>query len=106
MKNTAIDILRKDKHISDTPIDDMEFALDSGDVPLETQLVTKDEYGRLRENMKQLSEINRTILEMKYALGMSVKEIAEMMDILPKSVENQIALSKAKLRKLQKMEDK
>jgi len=99
VKNKSIDIIRKRKKISETPIDDMEYQLDSMEMPIEMQIINKEEYENLIRELSQLNEIDKQILVMKYVLDMSYKEIANSLGVLEKNVDMRIYRAKLKYRK-------
>ncbi len=51
-------------------------------------------------NMMKLDDISKQILEMKYIIGMSYKQIGEALNITPKHVDTKIMRAKVKMRKL------
>ncbi len=50
--------------------------------------------------MMKLDDISKQILEMKYIIGMSYKQIGEALNITPKHVDTKIMRAKVKMRKL------
>ncbi len=79
------------------PEDDDIDDLFSGESPEETAIL-KEEYLRIRKKMdKVLSDLERECLIM-YSSGYSYSEIAEKMDVAPKTVGNAIQRARKKLR--------
>jgi len=99
-KNKCIDLLRKQTSFGYDQIDDIGDSIDSGDIPVEDQVVLKDEYESIKKHIKSLDEISKLVLEMKYILGMTYREIGENLGITPKHVDTRIQRAKEKVRKL------
>jgi len=99
-KNKCIDMIRKDKPLVDNPIHETGDILESNDIPIEDQIIMNDEFESIRRHMRSLDETSRLVLEMKYLLGMSYKEIGEALNMTPKHVDTRIMRSKEKVRKL------
>lgn len=100
VKNKCIDLLRKEKAIADMPLDEIAYSLDSGDQAIDDQIIIHEEYDAIRMYINLLDEVSRQVLEMKYILDMSYKEIGAEMSLTPKHVETRIMRAKAKVRKL------
>lgn len=100
VKSKCIDYLRHRNNIIFEQLGDMEPFIESNDVPVEEQVILDDEYALLLEHMKMLNEVSKTVLEMKYILGMTYKEIAREFDTTPKHIDTIIQRAKAKLRKI------
>jgi RNA polymerase sigma-70 factor (ECF subfamily) len=98
-KNKAIDILRKNKHIADIPPEDADGFLVSEEHPVDAEVIRKDDLRVMAEALRDIDEISRTVLHMKYILNMSYKEIGAELGMTPKHVETRIARAKAKARK-------
>jgi len=99
-KCRSIDLLRKKKHITDESIEDMEYSLETSDIPVEKQVILIDEYNTIKKHITTLDESSRLVLEMKYVLGMSYKEIGDELGMTAKHVDTKIMRAKAKVRKL------
>ena len=99
-KNKCIDLLRKHNYYANDSIDDMENILVTNDVPIENQIIIIDEYEALRKHITSLDEVSRLVLEMKYILEMTYKEISEETGMTVKHVDTKIMRAKAKVRKL------
>ena len=100
VKRKCIDLLRKTNPMVDEPIDDMEHLLKSEDTPIEEHIVLTEEYEMLRKHVSKLDETSQIILEMRYILGMSHKEISEELNMTLSHVNTKIVRAKAKVRKL------
>jgi RNA polymerase sigma-70 factor (ECF subfamily) len=98
-KNKAIDILRKNKHIADIPPEDADGFPGSEEHPVEAEVMRKDDLRVMTEVLHDIDEISRAVLQMKYILGMSYKEIGVELGIPPNHVETRIARAQAKARK-------
>ena len=99
-KNKCIDLLRKNNFFVNEPIEDMEYRLETNDVPVEDQVITIDEYEAIRRHIASLDEVSRLVLEMKYISGMTYKEISEETGLTVKHVDTKLMRAKAKVRKL------
>ncbi len=104
VRNKCIDLLRKEKPYADISIDELEIYLESKDKPVEDQAVISSEYSAIRRHMAEIDEISRQVLIMKYALGMSYKEIGVRLGMTPKNVDVRIIRAKEKVRKLVELE--
>ena len=101
-KSKCIDLLRQRKMLSDVPLDEMEDTLPSDNTPIEERILLHEEYQAIRKHLSALDETSRLVLEMKYLLNMSYKEIGEHLGITPKHVDTKIMRAKEKVRKLAK----
>lgn len=106
VKNKCIDLLRRQKAYTDSTLDEIEYDLDSREPAIDDQIIIRDEYDAIRRNINSLDEISRQVLEMKYILGMSYKEIGAKLGMTPKHVGTRIERAKAKVRKLIAQEGK
>ena len=104
VRNKCIDILRKQKRYADTPLDEMEYFIESNDIPVDEQAVASSEYEAIRRHLNAIDEISRQVLIMKYYHGMSYKEIGEKLGMTPKHIDTRIMRAKEKVRKLIKSE--
>lgn len=100
VKNKCLDLLKAEKNFTDFSIDEIEYQLESDDSPIDIQIITQLEFENLRMNMMKLDDISKQILEMKYIIGMSYKQIGEALNITPKHVDTKIMRAKVKMRKL------
>jgi RNA polymerase sigma-70 factor (ECF subfamily) len=99
-KNKCIDLMRKQGYYSDEPIEDMENMIETDINPVEKRVVLIDEYRTVRKHIASLDEPSKLVLEMKYILGMTLKEIGEEMGLTAKHIDTKIMRAKAKVRKL------
>lgn len=99
-KNKCIDILRQKSRHASTSIDDVEFALEFDDIPIEDKITLNEEYELIRKFIALLDESSRAVLEMKYVQQMSYKEIGTALNITSKHVDTKIMRAKEKVRKL------
>jgi RNA polymerase sigma-70 factor (ECF subfamily) len=98
VRNKCIDVIRKDKRMSDKSIDDLE--LESDEDPLDVTIISREEFQNLSEFLLRIDDISRTVLIMKYVQGLSYKEIGNILNMTPKHVETRIYRAKAKVLKL------
>jgi RNA polymerase sigma-70 factor (ECF subfamily) len=99
IKGKCIDLMRREKHYSETSTEDLADILPSDDDPVDVQVVTRDMYDRLMRHVAELDNINRQILQMKYILHFSIKEIADELGFTPTQINSRIARARAKVRK-------
>jgi RNA polymerase sigma-70 factor (ECF subfamily) len=99
-KNKCIDILRQRNPFVDNQIDEMGDILVANDIPVEDQIILDDEYSAIKRYLAQIDEASRLVLEMKYIMGMTYKEIGKDLGMTPKHVETKIMRAKEKVRKL------
>lgn len=104
VKNKAIDLMRREKIYSDEAMED--YDIESGEIPVDVQVVKEEEYANLRKHLEKLDDISRLVLEMKYVLNMSQKEIGIELGMSPEHVNTRIARAKAKVRNTMGREEK
>jgi len=104
VENKIINMFKKDKFIVSTPIDDIEYELESDDIPPDVQVITQEGIEQLNKHLSQIDEASRNILMMKYVQGLSYKEIGNILGITTKHVETKIMRAKAKVRRLYEKE--
>ena len=92
--------MKKETHFSGTPIDEMEGFLPSDDEPPDMQVIRRAEYEQITKYIAKLDDRARQMLEMKYILQMSYKEIGDEFAMTPKHVETTVYRAKRKVRKL------
>jgi RNA polymerase sigma-70 factor (ECF subfamily) len=100
VKNKCFDLLRKEKMYADVSMDELEIFLESNEKPIDEQVIISSEYAAIRKHMSSIDEISKQVLIMKYAFGMSYKEIGEMLNMTPKHVDTRIFRAKEKVRRL------
>jgi RNA polymerase sigma-70 factor (ECF subfamily) len=94
VRNKAIDLLRRESHFAKTP----EDGLESNEVPVETQIITRDEYARMRVQIAKLDETSGQVLKMKYILDMPYKEIGEALGLTSRQIDGCLMRAKQKIR--------
>lgn len=105
LRNKCIDILRKDKKYADISMEDVEIYLESDEKSVEEQSILNDEVEKIQRHLKNLDEMTKQILIMKYIEDMSLKEIGEEMNLTSKHVSTKIYRGKEKLKKLIEKEE-
>jgi RNA polymerase sigma-70 factor, ECF subfamily len=100
VKNKCIDIIRKNRHISFVPIEDMEYELKSEEVSVEIQIIRQDDILHMTKCIEEIDEISRLVLQMKYVQGLSYQEIGKTLGMTSKHVDTRIMRAKQKMRKL------
>lgn len=98
VKRKCIDILRKDKRYSSTPIEDMGEFMSADTIPVDEYVIQQDTYKRLKGHIAELDDTSRQILVMKYDLQMSMNEIADVLGFTTTQVNSRIARARAKVR--------
>jgi DNA-directed RNA polymerase specialized sigma24 family protein len=78
VKSAAIDILRREKRLDHALLDDLEPIIPNDEPDVFRIVAGKEAVSRLQYHVSLLDEVNQTIFEMKYMLGNSDGEIAEM----------------------------
>ena len=100
VRNKCIDILRKQKPFVNKSIEELEIFLESGEEPVDEQVIFESEYELIRKYLNSIDEISKQVLIMKYILNMSYKEIGEELGMTLKHVDTRIMRAKDKVRKL------
>ena len=98
VKGKCIDLMRKEKHYSDSPIEDFNDILPASETPVDEHVAQQDMYGRMKSHIAGLDSISRQILEMKYILQMSMKEIGDELGFTTAQVNSRIARARVKVR--------
>ena len=99
-KNKCVDIMRQRNKYVDEPVDEMDDVLVSKELPVEDKIIQSDEYDTIKRYVASLDEASRVVLEMKYLLDMTYKEIGVELGISPKHVDTRIMRAKEKVRRL------
>lgn len=103
-KNKAIDILREKRHLCDEAIETLNLYEDNaGDQP-ESVVIGQEQADVVRRALRELPEILKCVLELKYYLEYSNREIAGILDIPIKTVEMRLYRGKQKLKEVLKNE--
>lgn len=100
VKNKTIDLMRREKIYSYNSFEDQDYKFEADLVPIDVQITNQEEYENLRKHLKELDNISKLVLEMKYVLNMSHKKIAIELDMTPEHVNTRIARAKGKMRKI------
>jgi len=100
VKGKCIDIMRKEKNYADKPIDDYQDILPANSTPVDEHVAQMDVYKRLKNCIAGLDDVSRQIIEMKYILQMSMKEIGDELGFSPTQVNSRIARARAKVKTL------
>lgn len=99
-RNTALSHLRKVNHYDLFAFDEESVCMEDEDHAIESQLVRKEICSRFGEVWPQLSERNRILLESKYILGKSDRELAEDFGMKPDSVRMALVRARNEAKKL------
>ena len=99
VKAKCIDVVRKNKYYADMPIDSFIETMPDDSMPVDEQVAQRDIYKSMRDCIAGLDDTSRQILEMKYVLQMSMKEIADEFGFSLAQVNSRIARARAKVKK-------
>lgn len=99
VRNKCIDLLRAEGKYTDISFEDLENVFEPTETTVEETVIANDYYEGIRQHLDSIDLISRQILDMKYVLGMSYKEIGEELGITAKHVDTRIMRAKAKVRK-------
>jgi len=99
IRNKCFDILKRASTKVEN-IDDHEHNLESDEISHDSIIIQKEEYELLRKHLSKLDEGSKNILEMRYVLEMSHKEIAEITGFSLESINKKIVRAKDRVRKL------
>jgi len=97
-KNKCLDILKKAGNKLEN-IDDHEYCLESDVMSPDNLIIQKDEYEILRNHLQKLDDVSKNILEMRYVLGLSHKEIADVTGLNLENINKKIMRAKNRVRK-------
>ena len=97
VKRRAIDLGRRQARSIAESLDDTD-RIPSSDEPLEVQISTAEDFERLEECVKTLSEPHRNILQMKYYSELSNTEIGQYLGVTNREVVIRLYKAKGKLR--------
>ncbi len=93
----AIDELRRRKPVKSVPIHDLEFA---DTLTPESICLAKERAASLREQVMALPESYRTVLLLRHTQELSYKEIGEVLDLPPDTVQVRLYRARKKLREV------
>lgn len=77
----TLDLIRREDKISKSPIDEVEIYLEDNKKPVEEKVELQSELEIMSRYLKELDEITKQILIMKYVEDMSYREIGEIMGL-------------------------
>ena len=97
-KNKAIDLLRREKIYSEIPVEDLG-ELPCSELSVEIQIVKEEEFAEFRKHIDALDDVSKVILEMKYVMNMSYKDIGMAVRLTPKQVDNKLMYAKETVRR-------
>ncbi|MCB0549317.1 MAG: sigma-70 family RNA polymerase sigma factor [Phaeodactylibacter sp.] len=100
--NFCIDFLRRKKKQKDIFSDDMEKAPEPADDLSSDKALLEMEIGQLKAVLENIPAGDRAILLMKYQDGMSIKDIAEILDKTESAIKMKIKRAKAKAQETKK----
>lgn len=97
VRGKTIDLIRREKKYINMPEEDVEIIVDLENLT-ESIVEEKDALSILRKHLKDLDQLSRQILIMKYIDKMSVKEIGDILNLKVKTVETRLYRGKQKLK--------
>ena len=97
-KNKAIDILRQKKHYSETDLEELILSDERTGVNPDAALKRDDEGRKLFRALKEISDVLRETLLLKYYYDFSNREIAKIQGVSIKVVEMRLYRGKQKLK--------
>lgn len=97
--NYCIDFLRRKKKQKDLFADELENPPDLAEEEVSDKLILEIELSQLKEVLGNIPTSDQMVLLMKYQDGMSIKEIAEVLDKSESAVKMKIKRAKAKAQK-------
>jgi RNA polymerase sigma-70 factor (ECF subfamily) len=100
VKSRAINIIKKESKNSDTPLEELEKSIKSSEIPIDEQVINKQNFENLVIQIASLDENYKVVIEMKYIHDMSNGEIAKALNITQKNVEMRLYRAKLKLHKI------
>jgi RNA polymerase sigma factor (sigma-70 family) len=98
VRNKSRDIRDRENRRVGVPLDGMEASLQSGDEGIELRIIKVETYKKLMQHVDELDELSRYAIEMKYGLGMTIKEIAGQLRLSEAVANNTLARARAKLK--------
>jgi RNA polymerase sigma-70 factor (ECF subfamily) len=99
VKHRAIDIMRKYSKLSDIAFDELDYNLESDEIPVDEQVLDKIKFNRLVALINELDEKYKIVFEMKYILDFSIKDIADKLNITQENVKTRLHRARAQLKK-------
>ena len=104
VKNKAIDLLRADNKYATKAMDEMPEDVLKDTFDISTYVENQESFERLIYFISTLPEIYKTTFELRYVHGMQNPEIAELLNITPKTASMRIARAKLILQEMLKKE--
>ena len=100
VRNTAIDIIRRESRVEIQSTDEIDFSLEgSAKDPLD-EIIEQESYETILKALRSLDERHRVVLEYRLLHELSDKEIADLLNITPKNANIRVYRAKQKLRSL------
>lgn len=96
VKNKSIDILRKNKYFSEIEI--QEKMKQSVQKDILSVVIEKEDVKQFWEKYNMLSEPYKEVLELRYFVGLSTREVAKVLDISLRNADMRIQRAKRKLK--------
>ena len=100
VKHKAIDIWRREQHLSEQELETFIFAEDSAEFSPEGVAEQKEQSALMQRALSELPEVLKETLVLKYYYEYGNREIAKILDIPVKTVEMRLYRGKAKLREI------
>lgn len=97
-RNYCINFLRDNSKYTETPLSDFIPGFSEQDDPL-SNIISQEQAERLKNEIKNLDEKYRCVLELKYVNEFTDDEIADFLNISKKNVQMRLYRSKIMLRK-------
>ena len=96
----AIDVIRHKSHFQAENIDEVEYMLDSKEpLPIDC-IISEDGYQTLVGYILSLDDTYKTVCQLKYINGLKESQIADLLDLPPKTVNVRIFRARQKLIKM------
>lgn len=99
VKSKCIDLLRREQRNTYNSLDELADFLPSGNPSIDDQIIQKETHERLIACVAGLDEVSRLIMEMKYVMQMSFKEICVELGYSHSRVNNRLTSARAKIKK-------
>jgi RNA polymerase sigma-70 factor (ECF subfamily) len=99
-KNISIDLYRKKKKISDVEVERLVLISDECIFQPDEYVEQEEQKRYLHELIHKIPESYRLILEMKYYQGLENKEIAQLLNIKIRTVEQRLYRAKERLKQV------
>lgn len=100
VKHKAIDIWRREQHLSEQELETLILAEESAEFSPEGVAEQKEQSALLQRALSELPEVLKETLVLKYYYEYGNREIAKILDIPVKTVEMRLYRGKAKLREI------